>query len=98
MHTIKLENDKKIVGRSWMKKYGIIINITNNSLAFWHGHYTYIRAISSTTLNKPKLSSETVVIRIEKDITFQKMINMGLKADMTDFLQMPNKLPSKKIK
>ena len=79
-----------------MKKYGVIIDIINDSLAFWSGHYTHIGAISPTTLSQPRLPVETVVIKIEKDITPQKIIKRGLKEDMTNFLQTPNKLFSKK--
>ena len=39
---------------------------------------------------------ETAAVRIEKDITLRKMIKRGSKEDMTDFLQTPNKLSSKK--
>ncbi len=42
------------------------------------------------------MPTETAAIRIEKDITFRKMIKRGLKEDMTDFLQTPNKLSGKK--
>ncbi len=39
---------------------------------------------------------EIIVIRVEKDITPQKMIKKGLKEDMTNFLQTLNKLSGKK--
>ncbi len=69
-----------------MKKHGVIINMTNNSLAFWLGHYTYIKAIYPTILSPPSLSTEPAAVRIEKATTPQKMITKGLKEDMTDFL------------
>lgn len=78
-----------------IKKYGVIIDITNDSLVFWSNHYTHIRAISLTILNLSNLSIETVVIRIKKAITPEKMIKKGWKEDITDFLQMPDKLSSK---
>ena len=79
-----------------MKKHGIIINMTNNSLAFWLDHCTPIGVISPTTLSLPSSPKETAVIRIKEAITPQKMIKKGSKKDMTDFLQTPNKLSSKK--
>ncbi len=82
----KLGNNPMILGRPWMKRHGVIIDITNNSLAFWPGHYTHIGATSSTTLSLPSSPTETVVIRIEKAITPQKMIKRGPKEDMTNFL------------
>ena len=36
------------------------------------------------------------VVRIERDITFQKMMKKSSKKDITDFLQTPNKFSSKK--
>ena len=44
------------------------------------------------------MPTEIVVVKIEKDITPQNMIKNVLKENMTDFLQMPNKLFSKKRK
>ena len=68
--------------------------MTNNSLAFWPGHYTHIGATS--LLSPPSLPTETVALIIEEDITPRKMIKRGSKENMTNFLQIPNKLPSKK--
>ncbi len=79
-----------------MKKHGIIIDMINNSFVFWPSHCIHIRAISLITLNLPSLPMETVAIRIEKAITLRKMIKKGSKKDMTDFLQTPDKLSSKK--
>ncbi len=79
-----------------MKKHGVIIDMTNNSLAFWPGHCTYIGATFPTTLNPPSLLTETAIVRIEEAITPPKMIKRGSKEDMTDFLQTPDKLSSKK--
>lgn len=39
---------------------------------------------------------ETITIRIEKNITFQKIIKKDPKKNMTDFLQIPNKSSNKK--
>ena len=90
----KLGNHPMILGRPWMKKHGVIIDMTNNSLAFWPGHCTHIRAIS--LLSPPSLPTEIAAVTIEEDITSRKMIKRGSKKDMTDFLQTPNKLSSKK--
>ena len=77
-----------------MKKHGVIIDMTNNSLAFWPGYCTHIGATS--LLSPPSLPTETAAVTIEEDITPRKMIKRGSKEDMTDFLQTPNKLSSKK--
>ena len=79
-----------------MKMHEIIIDMKNNSSAFWLGYCTHIGAISPTILNQTRLPMKTAAVRIEKDITLQKMIKKGSKEDMTDFLQMPNKLSGKK--
>ena len=39
---------------------------------------------------------EIAIIKIEKDITPQKIITRGLTEDITSFLQLPNRLSSKK--
>lgn len=68
----------------------------NNFLAFWPGHCIYIRNTFFTVLTQAKSLIKTIVIRIEKGIIPQKMIKKGLKEDLTNFLQTPNKLFSKK--
>ena len=90
----KLRNHFMILGRLWMKKHGVIIDMTNDFLAFWPGHCTHIGATSLLSL--PSLPTETAAVTIEEDITPKKMIKRGSKKDMTDFLQTPNKLSSKK--
>ena len=79
-----------------MKKHIIIINMTISSLALCYGHYIYIRAIFYTILSQLRLLVKIAVVRIEKNITLQKMIKKGLKKNMINFLQMSNKLFSKK--
>ena len=90
----KVGNHPMIFGQPWIKKHGVIIDMTNDSLAFWPGHYTHIGATS--LLSPPSLPTETAAVTIEEDITPRKMIKKGSKEDMTDFLQTPNKLSSKK--
>ena len=79
-----------------MKKYRVIIDMTKNFLAFWLGHCTHIKATFPNKLGQPRLPAETVDVRIEKDITPQNIIKRGLKKNMTNFLQTPNKFSSKK--
>ncbi len=79
-----------------MKKHGVIIDMINNSLTFWPSHCRHIWATSLIILSSPSLHIEIAVVRIEKAIIHQKMIKKSSKEDMTDFLQMPNKLFSKK--
>ena len=73
----------------------VLINMTNNFLAFLPGYCIHIGAISPITLSPTNLLIETIAIKIEKDIIPQKIIKKGSK-NMTDFLQTPNKLSSKK--
>ena len=77
-----------------MKKHGVIIDMTNDFLAFWPGHCTYIGATSLLSLSS--LPTEITAVIIEEDITPRKMIKRGSKENMTDFLLTPNKLSSKK--
>ncbi len=79
-----------------MKKHGVIIDMTNDSLAFWLGHCTHIGATSPIILSSPSSSTETAVVRIKEAITPRKMIRRGSKEDMNDFLQTSDKLSGKK--
>ena len=92
----KLGNYLMILGRPWIKKHGVIIDMTNDFLAFWPGYCTHIGATSSITLSQPRLPTKRAAVKIEKVITPRKIIKRGLKEDITDFLQTPNKLSSKK--
>ena len=60
-----------------MKKYGVIIDITNDFLAFWSGYCTHIRA--TFLLSPPSLSIKIAAIKIEEDITSQKIIKKSSK-------------------
>ena len=93
---MKLENHPIIFGQPWMKKYGTIIDIINNFLAFWLDYCIYIGVISPTILNLPSLPIKTTAVRTKEAITSQKIIKKSSIKDMTNFLQMSNKLLSKK--
>ena len=77
-----------------MKKYRVIINITNNFLAFWPGYYTDIRA--TFLLSLLSLPTKIVAIKIKKNLISQKIIKKDSKKNMTNFLQSLNKLSNKK--
>ena len=67
-----------------MKKHRVIIDMTNNSLVFWPGYYIHIGTIF--LLSSPSFPMEIAAVKIEEDISSQKMIKKNLKKDMTDFL------------
>ena len=73
-----------IFDRPWMKKHGVIIDITNNSLAFLPGHCTHIGP--TYLLTQSSFSTEIATFTIEKNITSQKMIKKGLKRRYDQFL------------
>ena len=92
----KLGNHSIILDQLWIKKHGVIIDMTNNSLTFWPGHCTYVRVSPLTILSQPTFPTKTAVVVIEKNITLQKIINKGSMEDKTDVLQVPYKLSNKK--
>ena len=57
----------------------MIIDMTNKFLVFWPSYCIQIGAISHNTLSQARLPTKTAVIKIEKDITYQKMIKKGTK-------------------
>lgn len=85
-----------IFGQPQMKKHEVIIDITNNFLALQPGHYINVGVSSAIILCQPTLSIKTVAIRIENYIIFQKIVKTGLTEDITDSLQVLNKLSNKK--
>lgn len=54
-----------ILGKSLIKKYGIMIDLTNNFLAFWSSFYTHIRATSVIIQILFKLFTKIATIKIE---------------------------------
>ena len=48
--------------------------MTNNSLIFWLGHYRYIEATFRTILSQLRLTAKIAVVKINKNITPQKII------------------------
>ena len=58
----KLRNYPIILYQPWMKKYRVIIYMTNNFLVFWPSYYTYIGAISPITLNQLGLPIKIAVV------------------------------------
>ena len=63
-----------ILGQPWIKKHGVIIDITNNYLVSWPSYYTYIKAFLFIILSQLILLIKTIVVRIKKNITLQKII------------------------
>lgn len=72
------------------------MDITNNFFAFQPSNCLYIRVFSPNILSQAILSIKIAVIKIEKDITFWKIIKRNSIKKMTDFLQVPNNLSSRK--
>lgn len=85
-----------IFNQPLIKKYGVIINITNNSLVFWPGYYIYMRVFPIIILNLLILPLETIAVKIENNIIYQKIVKKSLIKDITNFLQVSDKLSSKK--
>ena len=73
-----------------------MIDMINNFLAFWLNYCIYIKTIFP--LNPVSLSTKIVAIKIKENIISQKIIKKSLKKNITDFLQIPNKLSSQKKK
>ena len=75
-----------------MKKYGIIINMINNAIAFWPGYCTYTRVFSPISLDQATLLTEVMPTKIIKDITPNKIIKKGFQENVNDFLKIPDKI------
>lgn len=60
---IKLRHYSMIFGQLSIKKYRNMINMTNNIITFWLGHYTYIRASLHITLEQDTLPTEIILTK-----------------------------------
>ena len=90
----KLRNHLIIFDQPLIKKNKINIDMTNDFLTFWSGHYIYVRA--TCLLNSFSLSIKTTVVKIKKNIISQKIWKKNSKKDITNFLLTLIKLFCKK--
>lgn len=63
-----------IFNQTYIKKYGVIMDIINNSIALWLNYCVNIRSISAIISSQFSLPMQTATVIIKKDITSQKMI------------------------
>lgn len=73
-----------------MRKHGILINMTNDSIAFWPGRWSF------TPLTHIQVSTEITPARIVDNISPIKIMKKGSTENVGDFLQVSDKKSSKK--
>lgn len=78
--------------QSWMKKYRIIINMTNNAITFWFGHYTHTKAFFLITLDQAISLIEIMLLKTTQDIISNKIIKRGFYETVNTFLKIPDKI------
>lgn len=75
-----------------MKKYEIIIDMTNDILAFWPSYYTYIRTSLLITLDQTILSEKSKFVKTQQDIISYKIIKKDTQEDVDNCFKVFNKM------
>lgn len=84
-----------ILGRLWMKKHGVLLDMINNSIIFFLGYWTHFGIPLSPT---PPKSKETRIISKAKyeNIVLDQILKSGSNKNLNDFSRKIQKLSNKK--
>ena len=84
-----------ILGRPWMKKHGILLDMINNSITFSPGYCTHLGAPLFPIPLKPE-GMETIPEARQQDIFPNHILKRGSDENLDDFLRIPQKISNKK--
>ena len=91
----KLGQHPMILGRPWMKKHGILLDMINDSITFSPGYCTHLGAPLFPIPPKPK-GTETIPEARQQDIFPNHILKRGSDENLDDFLRTPQKISNKK--
>ena len=91
----KLGQYPMILGRLWIKKYGVLLDIINDSIIFSPKYYTHLRTPLSLILSKPK-ETKTILKARQQDIFPNRILKRGSDKNLDDFLRILQKITNKK--
>ena len=91
----KLGQHPMILGRPWMKKYGILLDMINDFITFSPGYCTHLGAPLFPIPPKPK-GIETIPEARQQDIFPKRILKKGSDENLDDFLRIPQKISNKK--
>ena len=84
-----------ILGRPWMKKHGILLDMINDSITFSPGYCTHLGAPLFPIPPKPE-GTETIPEARQQDIFPNRILKRGSDENLDDFLRIPQKISNKK--
>ena len=84
-----------ILGRPWMKKHGILLDMINDSITFSPGYCTHLGAPLFPIPPKPE-GTETIPEARQQDIFPNRILKRGSDENLDDFLRTPQKISNKK--
>lgn len=85
-----------ILGRLWMKKHGVLLDMINNSILFSSGYCSYFGAPLVSVPNMPKNETKIISMAIQQDILPYQILKKGSAEKIYDFLKIPEEISDKK--
>ena len=84
-----------ILGHSWMKKYGVLLNVIDDCIIFSSRYCIHLGASLSLISPKPE-EIETIPEARQQDIFPNRILKKGSDENLNDFLQTLRKISNKK--
>ncbi len=85
-----------ILGRPWMKKHEVLLDMINNSISFFLRYCSHPRATSVPVPTTPAAETEITSIATQQDALPNRILKRGSAERINDFLKTPKKISDKK--
>lgn len=85
-----------ILGRLWMKKNGVLLDMINDSITFSPEYYTHPGAPSFLILTMLSVNTKIISMATQKDVLPNRILKKGLAEKIDKFLKISEELSKKK--
>ena len=92
----KLGHHPMILGRPWMKKHGVLLDMINDCISFSLGYCSHPGAPSVPVPTMPTDETEIISMPIQQDVLPNRILKRGSAEKIDDFLKTPEKISDKK--
>ncbi len=92
----KWNHHPMILGRSWMKKYGVLLDMINNCISLSFGYCSQPRVPLVLVPTMPTAETEIISMATQQDILPNQILIRGSAENIDDFLKILEKISKKK--
>ncbi len=85
-----------ILGRPWMKKYGVLLDMINDCILFSPGYCSHLGAPLVPVPTMPTVETEIISMVTQQDVLPDQILKRGSAEKIDDFLKIPEKISKKK--